>query len=246
MTDTLQVVEIIRRFEQGMTRPFLVRAEDGALYVAKGREARPRGLVAEWLGAALARAVGLVVPDWRLLMVPPELLTAFGREGTALGEDVLFGSLYQHHVQDIAASQIGDVGGDLAALLLAFDWWIENADRSLGAHGGNPNLLWRASDGGLVAIDHNLAFDPDFDEHLFFGSHVFGSHAPALFSDLVRPTELADRFHAAAAQASNHVRSVPETWLTGMLEGAPLDRIELGSLQARLTRRAAGLRTLRR
>lgn len=41
---TLQVIEIMRRLDQGMTRPFLVRAEDDVLYVAKGRETTPAGL----------------------------------------------------------------------------------------------------------------------------------------------------------------------------------------------------------
>ena len=58
---TLQVTEIMRRLEQGMTRPFLVRAEDDVLYVAKGRETTQRGLIAEWICAHLAQQLGLQV-----------------------------------------------------------------------------------------------------------------------------------------------------------------------------------------
>ena len=42
---TLQVIEIVRRLDQGMTKPFLVHTEDDALYVAKGRETTQRGLM---------------------------------------------------------------------------------------------------------------------------------------------------------------------------------------------------------
>ena len=75
---TLQVTEIIRRLEQGMTRPFLVRAEDEVLYVAKGRETTQRGLIAEWICAHLAQQLGLPIPTFRLLQVPPELVSALG------------------------------------------------------------------------------------------------------------------------------------------------------------------------
>lgn len=69
----LQVIEIVRRLDQGMTRPFLVRAEDDALYVAKGRETTQRGLIAEWICAHLAQYLGLSIPLFSLLQVPQEL-----------------------------------------------------------------------------------------------------------------------------------------------------------------------------
>jgi hypothetical protein len=54
-----------------------------------------------------------------------------------------------------------------------FDWWVMNEDRYLGPSGGNVNLLWTESDSGLHLIDHNLAFDPGFDEAQFLTGHVF-------------------------------------------------------------------------
>lgn len=85
MIKALHVTEIVRRLDQGMTRPFLVRAEDDVLYVAKGRETTQRGLIAEWLCAHLARSLGLTIPDFALLEVPFDLADAFGPEGKALG-----------------------------------------------------------------------------------------------------------------------------------------------------------------
>ena len=95
----LQVTEIVRRLDQGMTRPFLVRAEDDALYVAKGRETTQRGLMAEWICGHLASALGLSIPEFTLLDVPPELAAAFGPEGNALGAGLAFGSRQEANVQ---------------------------------------------------------------------------------------------------------------------------------------------------
>ena len=100
----LQVTEIIRRLDQGMTRPFLVRAEDDALYIAKGRETTQRGLIAEWICAHLARHVDLPIPTFSLLQVPPELALAMGPEASALGYGAVFGSLQQSGVQEFAVT----------------------------------------------------------------------------------------------------------------------------------------------
>ena len=64
----LQVTEIVRRLDQGMTRPFIVRAEDDELYVAKGRETTQRGLMAEWICAHLATKIGLPIRSFRCSM----------------------------------------------------------------------------------------------------------------------------------------------------------------------------------
>ena len=40
---TLQVIEIVRRLDQGMTRPFLVRAEDDAFQLLVAVRGQPRG-----------------------------------------------------------------------------------------------------------------------------------------------------------------------------------------------------------
>lgn len=171
---TLQVTEIVRRLDQGMTRPFLVRAEDDALYVAKGWDTSRRGLIAEWLCAHLAQRVGLPIPEFCLLDVPEELTRVLGAEGNALGHGLVFGSRQQVGVQEFAVTQLPRVDVGLRQRLLAFDWWVENADRSLSPHGGNPNLLWSASKQRLCVIDHNLAFDKEFDESVFFETMSFG------------------------------------------------------------------------
>lgn len=234
----LQVTEIVRRLDQGMTRPFLVRAEDDALYVAKGRETTQRGLIAEWICAHLARALGLSIPEFVVLDVPKELIEALGAEGGALGEGIVFGSRQEANVQEFAVTQLKRIDADARRLLLAFDWWVENADRSLTPHGGNPNLLWRAAEGRLLVIDHNLAFDADFDEADFLATHVFRGEADTLFGDLVCRAETSARLAAALGCFDATVASLPPAWFwVDVARTIPI-QVDLNAIKVRLVSRA--------
>ncbi len=235
----LTVIEIIRRLEQGVTRPFLVRTEDGQLYVAKGREATRRGLMAEWLCAHLARELGLNIPDFTLLDVPPELAEAFGPEGGALGSGIVFGSLREADVQEFAVTQLKHIAVEDRCKLLVFDWWVENADRSLTPHGGNPNLLWRAAQSRLIAIDHNLAFDAKFDEPGFFETHVFRDDAEGVFGDLVCQAETSVSLSAALGCFDATVASLPPAWHWVDMEQTVPVEVDLNTIKARLVVRAA-------
>ena len=57
--------------------------------------------------------------------------------------------------------------------VVLFDWWVHNADRTLTEKGGNPNLLWDLQHSKLAVIDHNQAFDTDFDQHRFVELQFF-------------------------------------------------------------------------
>ncbi|MFM6999811.1 MAG: HipA family kinase [Limnohabitans sp.] len=235
----LQVTEIMRRLEQGMTRPFLVRAADDVLYVAKGRETTQRGLIAEWICAHLAQHLGLPIPAFTLLQVPPELVSALGPEVAALGHGAVFGSLQQTGVQEFAVTQLKRVDLEQQRMLLAFDWWVENADRSLSAHGGNPNLLWNAAQTKLLVIDHNLAFDADFDEASFFETHVFRQEAVNVFEDLVCRAETSERLDAALSCFDAAVQAIPPEWLwlDGEVRTLPV-QVDFEALKRRLSLRA--------
>jgi hypothetical protein len=236
---TLRVTEIMRRLDQGMTRPFLVRVEDDALYVAKGRETTQRGLIAEWICAHLAQQLGLPLPAFALLRVPPELVSALGPEVAALGHGAVFGSLQQNGVQEFAVTQLKRVDVEQRRLLLAFDWWVENADRSLSLHGGNPNLLWNAAQSKLLVIDHNLAFDADFDDTSFFETHVFRQEAATLFDDLVCRAETSALLDAALSCFDAAVQDIPPEWLwlDGDARTLPV-QVDFDALKYRLTLRA--------
>lgn len=242
MTGILHVTEIVRRLDQGMTRPFLVRAEDDALYVAKGRETTQRGLVAEWICAHFARSLGLTIPDFSLLEVPQELADAFGPEGKALGAGIVFGSRQEANVQEFAVSQLKQISPEDRRRVLAFDWWVENADRSLTAHGGNPNLLWRATLKRLLVIDHNLAFDPIFDEASFFATHVFREEAETLFGDLVCRAETSVLLSAALESFDAARHSLPAAWFWLDMEQTLPFEVDLNAIKTRLEVRAGLVR----
>jgi hypothetical protein len=238
----LCVTEIIRRLDQGMTQPFLVRAEDEALYVAKGREATRPGLIAEWLCGHLARGLGMAVPEFSLLDVPQELVEAFGPEAGALGTGLVFGSRREADVQEFAITQLKRIGQADRQRVLAFDWWVENSDRSLSPHGGNPNLLWRAAEGRLLVIDHNLAFEAGFDEKAFFETHVFREDAEAVFGDLVCRAELSAALATALAEFDQAASSLPPAWHWVDMEQTLPVQVDLDSIKERLAARTALVR----
>lgn len=240
----LQITEVVRRLDQGMTRPFLVRAEDDALYVAKGRETTQRGLMAEWICGHLAQALGLSIPEFTLLDVPPDLAAAFGPDGNALGAGLVFGSRQESNVQEFAVTQLKHIDAKERLQLLAFDWWVENADRSLTPHGGNPNLLWRAAENRLLVIDHNLAFDTAFDEAEFFAMHVFRDEAETLFGDLVCRAETSAFLEAALGCFDAAVSSLPPAWnWVDVAQTIPV-QVDWNATKARLLTRAGLARGL--
>lgn len=111
----------------------------------------------------------LPVREAILVRIPPELITASLRE---LGPGLAFGSLELAHADDLSFAMAARLPASLRAQVLLFDYWIHNADRVLGAAGGNPNLLV-ASGHPLALIDHGNAFDPDFHLPNFLIHHAF-------------------------------------------------------------------------
>ena len=210
---TVQIIEILRRSEQGLTRPFICRGEDRALYFVKGQGAGCDSLIKEWLAGRLAQAMGLPVAPFRLVWVPEALLRAQACTecNRDLGAGYAFGS-QESAVTELAYSRIEHVPCDLQAQVLTFDWWVRNGDRTLGEAGGNPNLFWDEATENLVVIDHNLAFDQSLEATTFMDSHAFASVIPALRAN--------DRWQAACRQACRDARATfdlalsetPDTW----------------------------------
>ena len=137
-------------------------------------------------------------------------------------------------------TQLKRVPSDQRRLLLAFDWWVENGDRSLSQHGGNPNLLWRASERRLLVIDHNLAFSAgvDFDEDQFFLTHVFRDDADSAFDDWINRIELSARLRAAFACFDTAVAAIPESWQWVDAECTIPVQVDWNAVRNRLVQRA--------
>lgn len=210
-----QIVEVLHRAEQGTTRPFVCRCDDGETWFVKGRDANRRSLVCEWISGHLGRALNLPVPEFEAVYVPEELmeLAPVMSELADLGAGPAFGSKLAMGVE-LTASAVVHVPPELQRDVLAFDWWIRNADRTLSDKGGNPNLLWQAQTQQLVVIDHNLAFDEQFEVGKFLQSHVFHAEVQGLWGDMLRRETYTERFSKVLARTwSELALDMPPEWL---------------------------------
>lgn len=209
---TVGIIEIIRRSDQGTTRPFLCRAENGHLYYVKGRYAGRKALCAEWIAGRLGRLLGLPIPEIAIAEVPDALVGFSAIEDIAdLGTGPAFASLAVAGAQELTYGDIPRVPENLRLQVLVFDWWVHNEDRTLTEYGGNPNLIWSVQQGGLQVFDQNLAFDDSFDSTGFWQHHLFNrGHTswPDGFCD-----EMTRKMTAAAAMLPGIWQELPMAWL---------------------------------
>lgn len=211
----IQIVEILDRSIQGITNPFYCRCEDGQAYFVKGHGAGKRSLIAEYVGGRLARAFGLPVADFEIVEVPQELIKCSGRlDAGDLGTGLAFGSKAVPYVQEFSISHLSQVPVPTRKDVVLFDWWVHNADRTLTEKGGNPNLLWNTQSSKLAVIDHNQAFDNDFNPLIFSELHVFKDSLLEIFADLVDCDMYRDRLAAAFAEFDPACDNVPNEWWT--------------------------------
>jgi hypothetical protein len=204
---------VSRRMRSGRNQPLLLLARDGTggllRCVVKPRPrlaAPPSEYLFEWLGSALARRMGLTVPDPLAVTITSEFVSAVSKPfRTELDGSVglMFGSRFvtmtdlKPRGHRLTASQ-----GETAAQVLAFDVFIHNSDR----RAENNNLFVDRND--IVLFDHELAFDfllpiigaadPVLDhcpsiveQHVFFDSLRLGLPKP-------------DRFRAALARLDDN------------------------------------------
>lgn len=209
----IQIVEILDRSIQGITKPFYCRCEDGQAYFVKGYGAGKQSLIAEYVGSCLARRFGLPVAEFDIVEVPQELIKWCGRgDANELGAGLAFGSRALPHVQEFTMAHLPQVDVQTRKDVVLFDWWVRNADRTLTAKGGNPNLLWDQAHSKLAVIDHNQAFDADFDASHFLELHVFHESLLAVFDDFVEREIYRDRLAAAFVEFDLACDNVPHEW----------------------------------
>lgn len=211
--EIVEIIEIIGRSEQGMTRPFICRGVDDQVYFVKGRGATRHSQICEWIAGQLAVRLELPIAPFRLVHVSTELLSIAMRDDLDdLGVGLAFGSR-KLQVVELSRSHLFHVPDDMQRDVLAFDWWVRNADRSLSDLGGNPNLFWDVEHEALVVIDHNQAFDLTCTDDEFINVHAFWAQSNALFHDWVTQQAYTDRFLQAMADWSDICNTVPSEWL---------------------------------
>jgi len=144
--------------------------------------------------------------------VPEELIElGAGLELSDLGAGPAFGSLRQE-VMELTGAAVMDVPAALQQDVLVFDWWIRNGDRLLTEKGGNPNLLWEPAALELVVIDHNQAFDPQFNPEVFLKYHVFVDQCHQVFGDTLRRREYNVKLSSALDGWQEIRQTIPAEW----------------------------------
>ena len=153
---TVNITRYITPLREGGSLPAIVEADDGFMYVLKFRGAGQgtKALIADLIGAELARKIGLLVPE----LVFAELAEGFGRTepdeeiqdllkfstGLNLGLHYLSGSI----TFDAVVNTINPI---LAAKIVWLDAFLMNIDRTAR----NTNMLfWNKK---LWVIDHGAS-----------------------------------------------------------------------------------------
>lgn len=204
----LTIVEIIKQADQGLSSPFLCRADDGALYFVKGRASGRASLWAEWLAGHLGQAFGLPIPPFCIAEVPAGLIRECPPALRSLGSGPAFASRNAEGSQWLELAAAPGVEKALQRDVLVFDWWLRNGDRTRG----NPNLLWQPGKRKLVVIDHNQAFDCAFSSTDFWDHHLFAAQRDAVFADLAEQARYAVRLDAALSVWTEACDNVPPEW----------------------------------
>lgn len=195
----------------GVSRPFRCEGEDGHNYFVKHKNAGYECLVKEWVTGRLAREMGLPVADIRQVRISPELIAGNQEYELELGHGLAFGSKRVVSSERLAMEFIRGTPNDNLSRILLFDWWTRNSDRALTDIGGNPNLLWEIEAERVVMIDHDNAFDSEFDPAAFWTYHALRDHQSAWM--LSNREEMNDWLASGASQFENIWKELPNEWL---------------------------------
>lgn len=209
------IIHVERRSVEGKTRPFLCRADDGKSYWAKGYGAGKAALCREWIAGRLGQEFGLPIPPFAQASVSQDLMDYSAMPDIEdLGIGLVFASEEVPGIEDFAYCHIRHTDSILRQRILLFDWWVRNQDRILSPQGGNPNLLWQASQHRLHVIDHNCAFDNDFQKDAFREMHVFSAEFAILDHQFLLETEA--KFKDIARRFDVIANELPEEWREGL------------------------------
>lgn len=152
--------------DTGTTQPMGVRGVDTETgtrgqYVVKFHNANrmtPKSSCREFLGAWMAKELGIKVVEPVLINISPEFVnTLKGKNGFRAAQQSIgpnFGSVYEagFTILPVRNFRLDKEFIDLARMIFMFDMLISNADRGAG----KPNVLGNGQD--ILLLDHELAF----------------------------------------------------------------------------------------
>ena len=213
---TRPVISDIRlRSQQGATRPFLCRTEDGKKYWVKGTKAGNEALCAEWIAGRLGQYLDLPIPDIAQIVVPKKIIANSAMDAASdLGDGIRFGSFHIEGAQEYDNCSLALTDTVLRRRILVFDVWVRNTDRTFErqlGNTGNPNLLWDTANNRLCVIDHNNAFLPD---DLFqpgdYSRHVYSDERSRLSPEF--KSSATDKMRNAYGFLNEIMSEIPEEW----------------------------------
>ncbi len=209
----IEINQVIRRSDQGVSCPYICRDASGRQLWVKGSAWLASDLASEWICAQLAQEFGLPVAGFGLVSVASDLIEYSAISDIAsLGAGIGFGSFHATGATELDYGDIEKIDKALLADVLLFDYWIHNDDRGLGEKGGNPNMLWKMPEEQLVLIDHNAAFDVEFTPPNFFKNHAFG--AAHYYWDEEYRANRQKKLLAILEKLPDKLASLPEEWFS--------------------------------
>jgi len=238
----IEIQEVLKKVSVGYCTPYLCRGSDGERYYVKAANEgvlQHRDLIHEWLCAHLGQAWGLPVPECSLCSIPHELFEVLPDHLQGIGHGVGFASKAVPEPIWFESNHMMEIPKVLKRDLLLFDYWVMNMDRTAQ----NTNLLLSAPDikqsQELRVIDHNLAFDPEFNEVEFFSEgfgHIFATEKEGLFNDLALRSELSMRMDRTLDSYHTALNKLPVEWAWRDIEQTiPID-VDYSAIWAILTR----------
>lgn len=220
--------------KQGQTGPYLCAGDDGHQYIVKGPNTTYRGLIHEWVCGSLGKSLGLPIPDFDIAYVDSSLLE-FGHY--ELSEGDWFASKFEENIQDVPYQALSNLNPEGLKLLFLFDYWVKNGDRNLTERGGNPNLFIRSDLHSFIVLDHNLAFDLDYDndfeelKKIHVGSSAWFSKQRALLD----PEFYSERLETCFSDLDLILDSLPDEWVENCGDYGIVDRIRVTLARFRST-----------
>lgn len=215
--DTIfSINQIIIRFSNCSTEPFLCECDDGFKYILKGQPRMTRKeLMAEWVSANLAESLGLSILEFGLAYVESDLIAYAKKEWKAdLREGHAFACRFIEQSAPINFYQAhSSVNLQARKFIYLFDKLINNVDRTLANTGlGNVNMLFQFMSNRHYLIDHNLAFFNDYNQREFL-SHVYCPDSRDWVYDIFDRIEFHDRLQNALERFELLIGTLPEDWV---------------------------------
>lgn len=215
----VNIVRYVTPLREGGSLPAIVEADDGFLYVVKFRGAGQgtKALIADLIGAELARAIGLKVPE----LVLADLDEAFGRTepdeeiqdllkfstGTNLGVHYLSGAISFDPV-------VNEVDALTASKIVWLDALLTNVDRTAK----NTNMLSWNRELWMIDFGACLYFHHSWDNWEQSALSPFGniqSHVLLAKANQLAEVDKPLKAIITPALLTAILQSIPDDWLNG-------------------------------